>query len=84
MWKDEGSQWQSFIVRQMDLCAGTETSAAMHCSSNQSPRGEKIIHFLYDRKVNMKTRMESLVSSYFLFSLLLYCGSAFYLQYFCL
>jgi len=43
---------------------------------------KKIIHFLYDRKVNMKTRMENWVSLYFLFSLLLYCRSIFDLQYF--
>jgi len=81
MLKDEGSQWQSFIIRQMDLCAGTETSAATRCSSNQSPR-KKIYSFFYDRKVNMKTRKENWVSSYFLFSLLLYWRSTFDLQYF--
>jgi len=74
MLKDEGSQWQSFIIRQMDLCAGTETSAAMRCSSNQSPRRKKNYSFFYDRKVNMKTRMGNWVSSYFLYVLLLYCG----------
>jgi len=51
MLKDEGSQWQSFIIRQMDLRAGTETSAATRCSSNQSPRKKKkFIHFFLRQK----------------------------------
>jgi len=50
MLKDEGSKWQSFIIRQMDLCAGTETSAAMRCSSNQSPRKKKNYSFSLRQK----------------------------------
>jgi len=54
MLKDEGSKWQSFIIRQMDLCAGTETSAATHCSSNQSPRKKKIFIFFMTEKWTWK------------------------------